>query len=97
MEAITSRPLLLSGIAEQTRHSRQKRITITPVHGRSAAMKDRLIKVSERLQEWKRTAEQLEAISVWSCVCDYLITILAHLDLSRKQVDPPPPPLFATI
>jgi hypothetical protein len=97
MEAITSRPLLLSGIAEQTRHSRQKRITITPVHGRSAAMKDRLVKVSERLQEWKRTAEQLEAISVWSCVCDYLITILAHLDLSRKQVDPPPPPLFATI
>ena len=33
-EAITSRPLLLHGVARQTRHAGQTRLTVTSSHGR---------------------------------------------------------------
>jgi hypothetical protein len=35
LEAITSRPLLLAGIAERTRHGRQTTLRIASAHGRS--------------------------------------------------------------
>ena len=56
LEAITSRPLLLTGIAEKTRHARQERLTITPVHGQGELAKPLLTKGSALLQTWKRNA-----------------------------------------
>ena len=58
LEAVTSRPLLLGGIAGKTRHARQARITITPVHGKGGQARAMLEKVSALLQGWKAAAEQ---------------------------------------
>ena len=73
LEAITSRPLLLTGIAEKTRHARQERLTITPVHGKGDLAKALLTKVSAMLQTWQRNAEQLQSKTVWESVCDYFL------------------------
>ena len=37
-EAITSRPLLLHGVARQTHHAGQTRLTVTSSHGRRVAV-----------------------------------------------------------
>ena len=76
LEAVTSRPLLLTGISEKTRHARQARLTITPVHGKGGKAKGLLTEVSALLHEWKRDSEQLKAKTVWESLCDYLIEAL---------------------
>jgi hypothetical protein len=89
LEAITSRPLLLTGIAEKTRHARQDRLTITPVHGKGEQAKILLTKVSTLLKEWQRNAEQLKLKTVWESVCDYLIAILTRFNWLVPGLDPP--------
>lgn len=89
LEAITSRPLLLSGIAEKTRHARQVRLTITPVHGKSGKAKALLMEVSARLQEWKINAEQLKIKTVWESVCDHLITVMTGFNWLLPGLGPP--------
>jgi hypothetical protein len=92
LEAISSRPLLLTGIAEKTRHARQARLTITPVHGKGGQAKTLLEKVSTLLKGWQRDAEQLQRKTVWELVCDYLITVLARYNWLIPGLDPPDPP-----
>jgi hypothetical protein len=89
LEASTSRPLLLTGIAEKTRHARQDRLTITPVHGQGEQAKILLTKVSTLLKEWQRNAEQLKLKTVWESVCDYLIAILTRFNWLVPGLDPP--------
>ncbi len=89
LEAITSRPLLMTGIAEKTRHARQDRLTITPVHGKGEQAKALLTQVSALLQVWKGAAEQLAAKTVWESVCDHLISLLTGFDWLLPRLDPP--------
>lgn len=89
LEAITSRPLLLTGIAEKTRHARQERLTITPVHGKGGLAKTLLTEVSAMLQEWKRNAEQLQLKTVWKSVCDHLIKVLTGFNCLVTGLEPP--------
>ena len=60
-EAITSRPLLLHGVATQTRHAGQTRltITITSTHAKQAAIQAVLTSLAGFLSSLKATAEQL--------------------------------------
>jgi hypothetical protein len=74
LEAITSRPLLLSGIGRLTHHGGRSRLTITALHGKAAHAKAILMRVSERLQAWKSAAEQLAAPCVWHRVCEFIVT-----------------------
>jgi hypothetical protein len=74
LEAITSRPLLLSGIGRLTHHGGQSRLTITALHGKAAHAKAILMRVSERLKAWKSAAEQLAAPCVWQRVCEFIVT-----------------------
>ena len=60
-------------IAEKTRHARQERLTITPVHGKGDLAKTLLTKVSAMLQTWQRNAEQLPLKTVWESVCDHFL------------------------
>jgi hypothetical protein len=76
MEAFINRPLLLAGIAEKTRHARQERLTITPIHGYGEQAKALLRRVSALLNTWHRAAEQSKLKTVWQSECDHLITIL---------------------
>jgi len=89
LEAITRRPLLLAGIAGKTRHARQERLTITPVHGKGGQARAMLEKVSALLQGWKRNAEQLGLKTVWEAVCDHLITILTGFNWPAPGLEPP--------
>lgn len=58
-EAISSRPLLLHGVATQTRHAGQIRLTITSTHAKQASIQAVLISLAAFLTTLKATAEQL--------------------------------------
>lgn len=59
LEAITSRPLLLHGVATQTRHGGQTRLTITSTHAKQATIQAMLTHLATFLATLKSTAEQL--------------------------------------
>ena len=58
-EAISSRPLLLHGVATQTRHGGQTRLTITSTHAKQATIQAVLTTLADFLATLKATAEQL--------------------------------------
>ena len=57
-EAISSRPLLLHGVATQTHHAGQTRLTITSLHAKQAAIQTVLTSLAGFLSTLKATAEQ---------------------------------------
>jgi hypothetical protein len=71
-EAITSRPLLLNGIARQTTHSNQTTLTMTSVHAQAPAVRRALQAVSVFLQRVKQTAEQLTFAHRWTAVLRFI-------------------------
>ena len=58
-EAISSRPLLLHGVATQTRHAGQTRLTITSTHAKQSTIQAILTNLAAFLTSLKATAEQL--------------------------------------
>lgn len=58
-EAISSRPLLLHGVATQTRHGGQTRLTITSTHAKQALIQSVLTNLAAFLDQLKSTAKQL--------------------------------------
>jgi Transposase DDE domain group 1 len=71
-EAITSRPLLLHGIARQTRHANQSILTITSNHAQATATRQVLEAVSHFLQRVRHTAEQLPLLDRWRAVLRFI-------------------------
>jgi hypothetical protein len=57
-EAISSRPLLLHGVATQTKHAGQTRLTITSTHAKQSAIQAVLTNLAAFLASLKTTAEQ---------------------------------------
>jgi hypothetical protein len=73
LEAITSRPLLMGGVARQTRHAGQHHLRITPSHRHAMLAQQMLTAVSDRLHHWvQATAEQLKPQGIWRCICEHL-------------------------
>jgi hypothetical protein len=68
VEAITSRPLALHGIARQTRHGNQTTIEITSMHSKAEQVAEILTKVSTFLKRIKATAEQLAQGLRWKLI-----------------------------
>ena len=58
-EAITSRPLLLYGVATKTQHGGQTTLTITSQHAKQATIQAVLARLAAFLGSLKSTAEQL--------------------------------------
>ena len=86
LEAITSRPLLLAGIAERTRHGRQTTLRIASTHGRARWAQRVLTGVARFLRRLIDAAEQLTADDRWA-------QILAHAMrwwLKGRQLRAPP-------
>ena len=73
-EAITSRPFLLSGVARKSSHAGQQHLKITSMHGKGEQSRAMLTRVSQMLHKWKTIAEQLNSISVWHSVCQFIAT-----------------------
>lgn len=57
-EAISSRPLLLHGVATQTKHAGQTRLTITSTHAKQSAIQAVLTSLAGFLSSLKAAAEQ---------------------------------------
>ncbi|MDF0666208.1 MAG: hypothetical protein P0119_09055 [Nitrospira sp.] len=57
-EAISSRPLLLRGVATQTHHAGHTRLTITSLHAKRSAIQAVLSNLAGFLRTLKATAEQ---------------------------------------
>ena len=79
-EAITSRPWLMSSVGQRTQHAGQTTITLTGLHAHFDKAKTALMRVSRLLQAWSsRAAEQFNAFTVWTLVCEHLKRILAGI------------------
>ncbi len=74
LEAITSRPFLLSAIGRLTSHAGQTHLSITPMHAKATHARALLTAVSQRPQGWESSAEQLPVVSVWQRVCEFIAT-----------------------
>ena len=86
LEAITSRPLLLAGIAERTRHGRQTTLRIASTHGRAAWAERVLTGVARFMRGLIEAAEPLTVAQRWAL-------ILAHAVrswLQGRQLRAPP-------
>jgi hypothetical protein len=71
-EAITSRPLLLSGVARQTTHSNQTTLTMTSAHAQAPAVRRALEAVNTFLQRVRETAEQFTIPERWRAVLRFI-------------------------
>ncbi|MBI5634452.1 MAG: transposase [Nitrospirae bacterium] len=84
LEAITSRPFLLSGVARRTTHSGQQHLSITTLHGNAQEAQGMLSRVSSMLNQWKIAAEQLNLKSVWQYACEHIITTVTGFRLKSS-------------
>jgi Transposase DDE domain group 1 len=83
-EAITSRPLLLYGVARQTKHAGQTTLTITNNHAQSSAVVAVLQELNKFLKYLKVNAEQLQVAQRMG-----LIVKRAFQNLLAKSGSPP--------
>ncbi len=65
LEAITSRPLLLSSVGQLTEHGRQKKITITHTHGRADSVQKTYRRIQQFFVGLKAIAPQLSSGEAW--------------------------------
>ena len=86
LEAITSRPLLLSGIAERSRHARETKLRISSTHARNGWARRVLTGVADFLSSLVETAEQLTVDQRWSKILSHAFR--SHL--KGRQLRPPP-------
>ena len=84
-EAITSRPLLLAGIARLTHHAGQARLLVTLTHASGDLIKAMMANVRKGLDSILATAPQLRNTDRWPALVRY---ILARL----FDAKPPPTP-----
>ena len=84
-EALTTRPLLLHGIARQTRHAGQTRLVITASHGRRHLAVRAFQKIAAFFQELRQSAEQLTATECWSRMLSKALVKYLH----GRQLGPP--------
>ena len=64
-EAVTSRPMLLGGVARRTKHAGQNRLHLNLSHARADKIKEKLTKASQFLRAILTAAEQLSSTERW--------------------------------
>lgn len=73
LEAITSRPLLLAGIARMTQHAGQSHLLLTITHAASAQVKAMIANVRKGLDSVRATAPQLTKPERWAALVRYIV------------------------
>jgi len=91
LEAITSRPLLLSSVGKLTETSRQKKLTITHSHGREEHVRKTYQRIQQFFNELKANAPQLDALECW---CRILSEAMKKY-LGGQILRPPKPAIAA--
>ena len=73
MEAITSRPLLLAGVARLTRHAGQSHLLLTITHAASTRVKAMIANVRKDFDTVRATAPQLTKPECWAALVRYIV------------------------
>lgn len=97
LEAITSRPFLLSAVARQTTHGGAQHLTITSQHAQANKAQSMLAAIHALINQFQVAAEQLKTKSVWQLVCEHILTTVARF---RSKIPPllaPPSPALAPV
>lgn len=89
-EAITSRPLLLSGVARLTHHAGQSRLLVTLSHAAGDQIKAMIAAVRKGLDHVRAIAPQLPKLERWRALVRYIIAQI----LAVRPAQPPPPCLL---
>ena len=84
-EAITTRPLLLSAIAQRSQHAGQVKLTISSMHGARDAARRAYLRIAGFLERLRKSAEQLDPLQRWYRI---LSEALRHF-LHGRQLQPP--------
>ncbi|MFZ1545709.1 MAG: transposase, partial [Candidatus Nitrotoga sp.] len=95
LEAITSRPMLLSGVARLTQHAGQSRLLLTLSHGAGARIKEMIANIRAGLDHVLANAPQLPTLDRWRALVRYIVN---QITVARPQNPPPrrlPPPRLA--
>ena len=71
-EAISTRPLLLHGIARRTRHGNQSTLTITSLHGQAEKVRTIMNSVNGFLRSIRASAEQLTQSERWRLILSHI-------------------------
>jgi len=74
LEAITSRPMLLSGVARLTQHAGQSRLLLTLSHAAGARIKDMIANIRAGLEHVLATAPQLPTSDRWRALVRYIVS-----------------------
>ncbi len=90
-EAITSRPLLLHGVARQTHHAGQTRLTVTSHHERREAVAAALRRIAGFFRVLAQSAEQLSAEDRWRRILAEALKKYLHGREPGRQPWLPPP------
>lgn len=73
LEAITSRPMLLSGVARLTRHAAQSRLLLTLTHEAGDQIKTMIANIRKGLDLILSNAPQLSKVERWSTLVRYIV------------------------
>jgi hypothetical protein len=87
-EAITTRPLLMHGIARHTRHGQQSYLNISSLHARASRVANLLSRISYWIRSYRDSAEQLARGLRWP-------TLLRLIFRHFCSVPPPSSPIPA--
>ena len=92
-EAITSRPLLLAGIARLTTHAGQSRLLVTLTHAGADQIKSMIANVRQGLETVLASAPQLTKSDRWPTLVRYIISKIAAAKQELSVYRAPDPPL----
>jgi hypothetical protein len=84
LEAITSRPLLLNGVARLTHHAGQSRLLLTLTHAADNQIKHLIANIRKGLAHVRATAPQLPTLARWLALVRYIVEKI----LAEKQKNP---------
>lgn len=96
LEAITSRPLLLSGVARLTEHAGQCRLLLTLTHAAGDQIKAMIARVRQGLDTILKAAPQLQKSERWPALVRYIVARIIDAKTKTRPQDalPPPDPLL---
>ena len=86
LEAITSRPMLLAGVARLTQHAGQSRLLLTLTHAAGDQIKAMVANVRKGLDTVIATAPQLTKPARWKALVRYII---AKIITAKSNYHPP--------
>ena len=89
MEAITSRPMLLAGVARLTQHAGQSRLLLTLTHAAGDHIKAMIANIRMGLDTVLASAPQLTKPERWKALVRYIVAKI----ISAKPKNKPPPSL----